>query len=92
MHRPTEHLEPTGGVCVGAPARDGKFGARGGQVDVEIRRSRREGDCVAPLAQRCDDGGRVRRVGPKSLERHRIRINGKHHLGPRLESPTGHAS
>ena len=87
-----DHRKPASGVGVGAPARGGKFGARGGQVDVEVRRSRREGDFVAPLAQRRDDGGRVRRVGPKNLERHGIRVNGEHHLRPRLESPTGHAS
>ena len=92
VHRPADHRKPTSGVGVGAPACDGKVGARGGQVDVEIWRNRREGDCVAPLAQRCDDGGRVRRVGPKSLKRHGIRINGKHHLHPRFKGPTCHAS
>ena len=34
----------------------------------------------------------ILQVGPKNLERHGIRINGEHHLRPRLESPTGHAS
>jgi len=59
---------------------------------LEIRRSRREGDFVAPISQRCDDGGRVRRVRAKNFKRNGIRINGKHHLRTRLESPTCHAS
>ena len=65
---------------------------RAAHMHVKIRSSRREDHVVAPLAQRCHDARRGRRVRSKDLQGRGVRVDGQHHLRPGLDCPTAHAS